>query len=171
MALIDAMVIELQQEALRTARVLEEIGDRHLTWRPRAGARTVGQQALQVATLPAAIAQLVAVPTPAPAQAEPASAAALVPALTQSVSIAQQVLSGMDDAALLASWRLVYSQREVFSIPRGALLRSLMLDHWRQQRAELAFYLRSVGAGNGTAAFTGDVANPFAVAEPSGSIG
>jgi hypothetical protein len=168
MALIDAMVIELQNEARSTGRILEGVADEHLGWRPRAGAKTLGQHALQVATLPGAIAQFVAIPTPALPHPEPANAAALVPALHQSVSIAQQLLGGMDDAALLASWRLMHGQREVFSMPRGALLRSLMLDHWRQQRAELALYLRALGAGGGMTDWTGAGTNPFAL-EASGN--
>jgi hypothetical protein len=165
MALIDEMVIELQQEAVETGRVLEGVADEHLAWRPRAGAKTLGQIALEVATLPAVIAELAAVPTPAAAQPEPANAAALVPALQHSVSQAQQLLGDLDDEALLGSWRLMHGEREVFSMPRGALLRALLLDHWRQQRAELALYLRALGIGNGAVEDAEDAPNPFAVPE------
>jgi hypothetical protein len=168
MALIDAMVIELQNEARRTQRILEGVADEQLGWRPRADAKTLGQQALQVATLPAAVAQLVTMPTPAVPQPEPTSAAALVPALQRSVSTAQQLLGRMNDAALLASWRLIHGQREVFAMPRGALLRALMLDQWRQQRAELALYLRALGAGDGSIEWPGAETNPFAL-EASGN--
>lgn len=145
MALIDAMLIELQDEARTMRQVLAGVQDDHLAWRPGPGAKTLGQHAFQVATLPGAIAQLVAAPTPLVENADPGSAASLVPALDESVALARQLLGGMDDAALLSAWRLMHGEREVFSLPRGALLRSLMLDHWRHQRGQLALYLRALG--------------------------
>lgn len=163
MSLIDALLAELHAEARTSRELLERVPEYQLGWRSTPEARTLGQQALQVATLPGAVAQLAATPTPARETAHPESATALISALDESVSVAARILGRMDDAALLAVWRLVHAEREVFSVPRGALLRSLMLDHWRNERAQLALQLRALGvvvpARNGAAAET----NPFAV--------
>ena len=37
-------------------------------------------------------------------------------------------------------------EREVMALPVGALLRSIMLNHWYHHRGQLSVYLRQVGA-------------------------
>ena len=50
----------------------------------------------------------------------------------------------MDDSALAATWRLMRGDREVMAIPRGAFLRSIMLNHWYHHRGQLSVYLRQL---------------------------
>jgi uncharacterized damage-inducible protein DinB len=148
MPLIDAMLQELEQEAQTTRRVLERVPNDRLTWRPHPTARTLGELALHIATVPGGVAQL---SSQNPAQApqftdpSPASAAELLPALDESIATAKRVLGGMDDAALTATWRLMQGDRELFAIPRIALLRSIMLNHWYHHRGQLSVYLRQLG--------------------------
>jgi uncharacterized damage-inducible protein DinB len=148
MALIDAMLRELEEEARTTRRVLERVPDDKLTWRPHPKARTLGELALHVAMVPGGVAELIASPSPgqAPDFADPSpkSASELIPALDQSIAKAKQVLGGMDDAAIMATWRLMQGEREVFAIPRVALLRSIMLNHWYHHRGQLTVYLREL---------------------------
>ena len=54
MAMIDGMLQELEQEAQTTRRVLERVPDDQLAWRPHEKARTLGELALHVATVPGA---------------------------------------------------------------------------------------------------------------------
>ena len=49
MALIDGLLLELEQEAHTTRRVLERVPDNQLSWRPHEKARTLGELALHVA--------------------------------------------------------------------------------------------------------------------------
>src|SRR3979409_636025 len=67
MTLIDGMLLELEQETQTTRRVLERVPNDQLAWRPHAKARTLGQLALHVATVPGGVAELVASPSPAQA--------------------------------------------------------------------------------------------------------
>src|SRR5260370_392761 len=53
-------------------------------------------------------------------------------------------LGGVDDATLLETWRMVQGEREVFAVPRVALLRSIMLNHWYHHRGQLTVYLREL---------------------------
>lgn len=150
MTTIDGLVQELEQEARTTRRVLERIPDDRLTWRPHPKARTLGELAMHIATTPGGVARLSAT---SPAQApnfeelerKPARAAELVPALDQSIDEAKAVLRGMDDAALTATFRLMRGDRELLAIPRAALLRSIMLNHWYHHRGQLTAYLRELG--------------------------
>ena len=148
MAIIAGMLQELEQEAQTTRRVLERVPENQLTWRPHEKARTLGELALHVAMVPGAVAELIASPSPAQAprfiDPSPNSAAELIPALDQSIGKAKQVLSGMDDATLMAPWRLMQGDRELFAVPRVALLRSIMLNHWYHHRGQLSVYLREL---------------------------
>jgi uncharacterized damage-inducible protein DinB len=51
----------------------------------------------------------------------------------------------MDDATLNGMWRMMRGEREIFAIPRVALLRSIMLNHWYHHRGQLSVYLRELG--------------------------
>jgi uncharacterized damage-inducible protein DinB len=149
MALIDGMLQELEQEAQTTRRVLKRVPDNQLTWRPHPKARTLGELALHVAMVPGGVAQLVASPSPAqaPTFSDPVlqSASELIPALDESIGTAKRVLGGMDDGALMATWRMMRGERELFAIPRAAMLRSVMLNHWYHHRGQLTVYLRELG--------------------------
>jgi uncharacterized damage-inducible protein DinB len=148
MALIDGMLQELEEEARTTRRVLERVPDNKLDWRPHEKARTLGELALHVATVPGGVAELVASESPAQvpdfADPSPKSASELIPALDQSITKAKQALGGMQDAELMATWRLMQGEREVFAVPRVALLRSIMLNHWYHHRGQLTVYLREL---------------------------
>ena len=149
MAMIDGMLQELDMEAQTTRRVLERVPDHKLGWRPHEKARTLGELAMHVATVPGSVAELAAKPSPAQVpqftDPSPKNAAELLPALEQSTARARNVLGGMDDATLTATWRLMQGDRELLAIPRVAFLRSIMLNHWYHHRGQLSAYLRQLG--------------------------
>ena len=149
MALIDGMLQEFEQETQTTRRVLERVPDNQLAWRPHEKARTLGELALHVAMVPGGVAELVASPSPAQApqftDPSPKSASELIPALDHSIAKVKEVLGGMDDAALMATWRLMQGDRELLAVPRVAMLRSVMLNHWYHHRGQLTVYLRELG--------------------------
>src|SRR2546427_2382845 len=115
MALIDGMLQELEEEARTTRRVLERVPDNQLAWRPHPKARTLGELALHVAIVPGGVAEFIASPSPGQApqftDPSPKSASELVPALDQSIAKAKEVLGRMDDAALMATWRMMRGER------------------------------------------------------------
>ena len=146
MKMIDGLLAELEQEADTTRRVLERIPEAHLSWKPHPKSMSLGQLALHVATVPGNVAQLAAVDTiPEPpkfVQPEATTASELVPALTASVAKARQLLGGFDDAKMGAMWRLQSGGREIMALPRVALVRAIMLNHWYHHRGQLLVYLR-----------------------------
>jgi uncharacterized damage-inducible protein DinB len=166
MALIDGMLQELEQESQTTRRVLERVPDNQLGWRPHAKSRTLGELALHIATVPGAVAELVASPSPVQApqfvDPSPKSAAELVPALDQSIAKAKKVLGGMNDAALMATWRLMAGDRELMAVPRVAMLRSVMLNHWYHHRGQLTVYLRELNVSIPSIYGPSADENPFA---------
>ncbi|HEU4479360.1 MAG TPA: DinB family protein [Pyrinomonadaceae bacterium] len=147
MALIDAMLQELEQEAETTRRVLERVPDK-LNWRPHEKARTLGELALHVAMVPGSVAEFVAAESPVQApqftDSSPKQASELVPALDESIAKAKKLLGGMDDVALNATWRMMQGDRELIAVPRVAMLRSVMLNHWYHHRGQLSIYLKEL---------------------------
>ena len=149
-SIIDDMLRELEQEAATTRRLLERVPDDQLGWKPHPKARTLGELALHVAVVPGGVAQFAS--TPGPVQApqfssgpSPQSADELVPALEKSVAEAREALGGMDERTLQSDFRMMHEGREIFSIPRVAFLRSVMLNHWYHHRGQLTVYLRQLG--------------------------
>ena len=146
MKMIDVLLAEMDQEAQSTARVLERVPQAQLSWRPHAKSFSLGQLALHVATIPGNVAQLASqqsIPEPPQfVQAEAATAAELVPALKASLAKAREVLGGMDDAKLMETWRLMSGGKEIMAMPRAAVARMIMLNHWYHHRGQLLVYLR-----------------------------
>lgn len=148
MALIDGLLQELNQEARTTRRVLERVPNEHLAWRPHEKARTLGELALHVATIPGSIAHIVASGSEFQARrvtdAQLNHASELVPALDDSLAKAKTALSGMDDSAIMETWRMMNGDREIFAAPRIGVLRTVMLNHWYHHRGQLSVYLREL---------------------------
>jgi len=144
--MIDGLLAELEQEAHTTRRVLERIPEAHLSWKPHPKSMSLGQLALHVATVPGNVAELAAMDTvPNPpnfVQPEAASASELVPSLTESVAKAKRTLGAFDDERMNAMWRLQRGGTEIMAMPRVAVVRTIMLNHWYHHRGQLLVYLR-----------------------------
>jgi len=146
MRLVDSIIPELEKEAETTKRVLERVPNEKLDWRPHPKSMSLGQLAQHVAVIPGGIAAILkTTEREVPDFANPASAtnaSELVPTLTRSVDEAKLILSGFDDAAMMASWKLTRNGKEIFSVPRIGVIRNIMLNHWYHHRGQLSVYLR-----------------------------
>ena len=148
MAIIHALLQELEQEAQTTKRVLERVPQEHLGWKPHPKSYSLGQLALHIAQTPGGVAELsMQSPAAPPAfvQEEAKTSAELIPALEQSVAKAKSLLGAMDDQTATATWRLMAGDTELMALPRVALLRAIMLNHWYHHRGQLTVYLRELG--------------------------
>jgi uncharacterized damage-inducible protein DinB len=145
MLTIPDLLQELEQEAPATRRVLERIPDDRLDWRPHDKSMTFGELAMHVANLPGAIAELSAIsfdiktPMPRPGAA---STAEVLAAFDRSLARARTLLRAMNDGDLASPWNMMDGDRVLWSVSRGELLRSVMLNHWYHHRGQLTVYLR-----------------------------
>ena len=146
MKMIDALLAEMDQEAIATERVLARVPQAQLSWRPHPKSMSLGQLALHVATIPGLVAELAAadlIPEPPKfVQSEATTASELVPALKNSLAKARHLLGTMDDVALMKTWRLMSGGSELMAMPRAAVIRAIMLNHWYHHRGQLLVYLR-----------------------------
>jgi uncharacterized damage-inducible protein DinB len=147
---IDELLRELDQEAQTTRRVLERVPEDQMGWKPHEKSMSLGVLAMHVALIPAAIAEVAMqdgfdVDTPIP-RPQATSVAELTATLERSLATAHSLLAGLDQAGLEKPWRMTKGGRELATMPRGALLRSVMLNHWYHHRGQLTVYLRQTGA-------------------------
>ena len=148
MMTVNDILQELEQEAQATRRVLERLPDNRLQWKPHPKSMSLGQLALHVANIPGRIAEIstasfdASTPIPRP---EADSTAQVLEAFEASMVQARQVFRTMTDSELSSPWRMMQGDRELWSIPRGAFLRSVMLNHWYHHRGQLTVYLRQNG--------------------------
>lgn len=171
MSMIEALIQELEQEAQTTRRVLERVPGDHLTWKPHAKSMSLGQLALHVATTPGMVSEMVRQsPFPMPHFTQPSvtSAAELVPALDESVRKAKDNLRAIGDAGLGGTWQVVDGDQELMAMPVGAVLRSIMLNHWYHHRGQLSVYLRELNVPVPSIYGPSADENPFAVPSASG---
>jgi len=142
-----ALIAELEQEAAATRRVLERVPADKLAWKPHAKSMTIGQLAQHVAGIPGHVSRMaqaegfdVANARREPAQ--PENAEGLVAKLEESLAGARAFLSGLDEESASAPWRLSQGEREVFTVPRLDMVRTMLLNHWYHHRGQLTVYLR-----------------------------
>jgi uncharacterized damage-inducible protein DinB len=172
MSMIEMLIQELEQEAATTKRVLERVPDDRLAWKPHAKSMSLGQLALHVATTPGGVSDAMRqspFPIPEFTQASATTAAELVPALEQSVAKAKENLRAIGDAGLGHTWRVVDGNREVLTMPVGAVARSIMLNHWYHHRGQLTVYLRELNVPLPSVYGPTADENPFATA-PAAAI-
>ena len=167
MAIRDALLQELEQEAQTTRRVLERVPEASLGWKPHAKSMTLGQLALHVATTPGGVAEIASKPSldEPPTFEQPAArtAAELLPALDESIAKAKALVGAMDDAAMMETWTLKSDGRVLMAVPRAALLRTVMLNHWYHHRGQLSVYLRQLNVPVPSIYGPSADENPFAV--------
>jgi len=142
-----AFAKELEREAVSTRRILERVPADQLDWQPHPKSMTLGQLAFHLAGIPGSISRLgqldgLDASTVDFTPASPASAEAILPTLESSLAEALAFLGGLDEEASAAPWRLTAGERELFTVPRLELLRSLMFNHWYHHRGQLSVYLR-----------------------------
>ena len=145
--ILEPMMGEIEREAAITRRLLERVPESKLAWKPHPKSMTLGQLAMHVASIPGNISKLAQLQEFDAGAAnfdppDPAGAKEILLTLENSVKDAQSFLCGSTDAAALGDWCLKANGKEVFTIPRVELLRTIMLNHWYHHRGQLSVYLR-----------------------------
>ena len=145
----DAILDQLEREAPRTRRVLEQIPEGRDDWKPHGKSMALGQLANLVATMPSWIPMIVDKddldlnppgglgerPKPARTRAD------LVEAHEKAMAQARETLRKASDERLLKPWRLLVSGNVVSEDVRHAVLQDTLM-HLAHHRGQLTVYLR-----------------------------
>jgi uncharacterized damage-inducible protein DinB len=148
MRIADSILMEMDQEAEITKRLLDIIPEDKLGWRPHPKAKSLGELAMHIATLQRGVAELgrsdsAEVPEFAPdPQAE--NRAQILKTFAESLQKAKDIVAATDDAGVMAEWKLTKDGNTILAMPRIALWRSILLNHNYHHRGQLSTYLRTL---------------------------
>lgn len=147
MPMIDHLLAELDQEAVATRRLLDRVPATQLGWRPHPKSFSLGQLALHVAAIPGNIAAM-AIPDvcelPDMQQAEATSAGEIMTVFEEGLKEARRLLAPLSDQQMSAEWLLTRNGETVLTMPRMAVIRTIMLNHFYHHRGQLTVYLREL---------------------------
>ena len=145
MAIVDSLLMELDQEAKTTQRVLERVPENKLSWKPHAKSSSLGKLAMHIAGGQGYLADAASkdhFEFTGAEHPEPTTTKQILDAFTQGTAHARETLAKMDDARLMATWTASANGKVLMSIPRIAFIRSVMMNHIYHHRGQLSVYLR-----------------------------
>ena len=149
MATVRELLQELEQEAPATRRVLARVPADRLDWRPHERSMSMGQLANHLAQIPRGIISAALQPSfdpgALPPPQAPASAEALLATFDDAMTYARATLGRMPDADLEIPWKVMRGEQLLFTMPRGAVFRTILLNHSYHHRGQLTVYLRLNG--------------------------
>ena len=150
MTIGQSMVPEFDQEMQGTRKVLERCPDEKWNWKPHDKSGTLGWLASHVATmvdwLPVTIKteELDYAPVGGPSWEPPKidNRQQLLAEFDKNVVAARAALASVSDAEMMKNWRLLAGGQEIFTMPRVACIRGMVMNHIIHHRAQLTVYLR-----------------------------
>jgi uncharacterized damage-inducible protein DinB len=147
MAIKDALLTEFDREMGTTRKLLERVPDDTLTWKPHARSMTLGRLATHLAELPG-WAQTVIRDGGfeiRPGEYTPrvlGTRAEILALFDEKVAAARALIASMGDGEMMDTWTLKSEGRDVFTLPKAAVLRSFLMNHVIHHRGQLSVFLR-----------------------------
>ena len=148
MKLTELLLAELDREAPRTRRALEQVPLDRDDWKPHPKSMAPGRLAGLVASMPSWVPLIIGqdeldlTPPPGQGQYRQPPTSELVATLDKQVASARDVLSKTtDDFLLTTKWRLKAGGQIVGNDLRHIVIRDT-INHWSHHRGQLTVYLR-----------------------------
>src|SRR4051812_11960553 len=117
----DSIVMEMDQEAEATRRLFNVIPDDKLGWKPHPKARSLGELAMHVATMPL-IAEMANLDEKEagdfPVDPEATSRAQLLAIFAESLEKGKAIVAATDDTRAMGEWKLVKDGATLFALSR-----------------------------------------------------
>jgi uncharacterized damage-inducible protein DinB len=150
MSYAETVLPEFDQEMASTRKVLERIPDDKLDWQPHPKSHTIGWNANHLANLPDWLVHTVSTPSLdiAPVGGKGfelpklAGRQEILEHFDQNVAAARAAIVSAKDEHMAAMWTLLAGGNPIFTMPRSAVVRSVVLNHMIHHRAILCVYLR-----------------------------
>jgi uncharacterized damage-inducible protein DinB len=147
MSAFQALISELEQEVPATRRLLERVPEDKFGWKPHDKSMSLGQLAYHIASVPGNIANLLLLDGLDASQITferptAKSRAELMKLLDDGIANAKKIMSGLTETQAIDPWKLVSKEKEVFTVPKIGVARTILLNHWYHHRGQLTVYLR-----------------------------
>jgi uncharacterized damage-inducible protein DinB len=152
MSIAQTLLPEFDQEMANTRKVLERVPDDKWGWKPHEKSGTVGWLAAHVGTVPEWLTMTlnsenldyapVDGATYTPPKIE--NSKQLLAAFDKAAMEARTALIAASDQDFMKNWTLLAGGKEIFTMPRIACVRGMILNHLIHHRGQLTVYLRLV---------------------------
>ena len=148
MPIIDTLLPEFDREMGLTRRVLDRVPDGKFDWKPHATSMTLGRLAEhlsempQWATMTMTLRELEMTTQRPPEYVRPTARAEVLAQFDRYLKEGRGNLTGKTDGEFLAPWTLKAEGKEVFTMPKIAVMRNFVLNHMVHHRGQLTVYLR-----------------------------
>jgi uncharacterized damage-inducible protein DinB len=150
MTMVEFLVGEFDHEQGSTRKLLERVPEAHVAWAPHPKSKSLGELANHIAGLPVWVGRalqkseydFMAPGAPTPGIRPWESRAALLEKFDRNVADARAIMLATSDAQMMESWSLKRAGEVVFTLPRVAVIRSMVINHTIHHRGQLTVYLR-----------------------------
>lgn len=145
-----SLLPEFDQEMPNTRKTLERVPDSKFDWKPHEKSGTLGWMTTHLATLPMWGEMTLHSDSfdvnPTEGQKfempKPATTAEAVALFDKHAAAFRAALEGASDAVLMKPWTLLAGGKEIFTMPKVAVLRGMVFNHIVHHRGQLTVYLR-----------------------------
>ena len=145
MSITNAFLQEFDNEAATTRRVLERVPTDKLAWKPHPKSMSLGVLALHIAGAPGVCSSWAAEdvtsfkgePPPTPTSTEQ-----ILATHDKSVKSTKENLGTLGDEGLKGMWSAKAGDATLMTMPKAALVRAIVQNHWIHHRGQLSVYLR-----------------------------
>lgn len=150
MSISQGFLGELDHELVGTRKVIERVPEGKLTWQPHPKSATMGKLAshlsdvsgwgIHIMELP----ELDVAPVGGPAYAPPdfKTVREMLANFDDKNARMRAIIAAAPDAAYMVPWSLKMGGKTMFTMPRVAVIRSMIFNHTVHHRAQLTVYLR-----------------------------
>jgi uncharacterized damage-inducible protein DinB len=146
MAFTDALLPEFDHEMATTRKLLERLPEARLGWKPHQRSMSLGRLATHLAEIPRWSKHFICedeIDLKGDYQPnEERSVAAILSLFDTSVAESRKMIAGRSDAELMAPWTFKAHGKTMFTMPRAAVMRSMLFNHMVHHRGQLSVYLR-----------------------------
>jgi uncharacterized damage-inducible protein DinB len=148
MTIAESLLPEFDREMGLTRRVLERVPDGQFAWKPHEKSMTLGRLAEHLTEMPQWLAISITEPgidtsgQRPPGYQPPATRAEVLAQFDKHLVMARTALTGRTDAEMMAPWTLKNQGKEVFTMPKAAVVRGFAMNHMIHHRGQMMVYLR-----------------------------
>jgi uncharacterized damage-inducible protein DinB len=146
MSLSAALLPEFDSEMGNLRRTLERVPDDKFNYKPHPKSATMGWLANHLANMPGWTVVTIKEDglnfTADMREPEGKTTAEILAIFDKNVADARAAIAGAPDADLMKNWTLSSQGKEIFTMPRIACLRGMIMNHVIHHRGQLTVYLR-----------------------------
>jgi uncharacterized damage-inducible protein DinB len=147
MKISDSLLPEFDHEMATTRKVLERVPDAQFGWTPHEKSMNMGKLACHVAGIPYFGSSVAKADSMDFAKGEYEEIAAannkeLLAGFDKTAAAARSAIAGMSDEDMMKTWALQMNGQTLMSMPKVAVIRTVLMNHLIHHRGQLSVYLR-----------------------------